>query len=90
MNIQRLIAIARKEFIHVMRDFRMRILIFGQIMVTPIRKIEFILGKTIEILRAIVIKGVGVKVLWPAILAQAALAVSFIALAWALFTKTLD
>ena len=44
----------------------------------------------LEILRGIVMKGVGVKVLWPAILAQAALAVSFIVLAWARFTKTLD
>jgi ABC-2 type transport system permease protein len=41
----------------------------------------------LEILRGIVMKGVGVKVLWPAILAQAALAVSFIVLAWARFNK---
>ena len=44
----------------------------------------------LEILRGIVMKGVGVKVLWPAIYAQATLAVSFIVLAWARFSKTLD
>lgn len=44
----------------------------------------------LEILRGIVMKGVGVRVLWPAILAQAALAVSFMVLAWARFSKTLD
>lgn len=122
-----------------------------QVMVTPIRKIEFILGKTIpyiitgyismtimlvvaffvfgiqvkgsmvlfyvlsgfmfpiknmpdpvqyativnpmrwylEILRGIVMKGVGVKVLWPAIAAQFALAVAFIGFAWARFSKIL-
>ncbi len=43
----------------------------------------------LEILRGIVMKGVGVKVLWPAIFAQASLALSFIVLAWARFKKTL-
>ncbi len=43
----------------------------------------------LEILRGIVMKGVGVAVLWPAIVAQAGLAVSFIVLAWARFSKTL-
>ncbi|MBU2453354.1 MAG: ABC transporter permease, partial [Proteobacteria bacterium] len=44
----------------------------------------------LEILRGIVMKGVGIKVLWPAILAQSVLAVSFISLAWARFSKTLS
>ncbi len=44
----------------------------------------------LEILRGIVMKGVGLKVLWPAVVAQAALAVAFITLAWARFTKTLS
>ena len=44
----------------------------------------------LEILRGIVMKGVGVGVLWPAIAGQAALAVAFIALAWARFSKTLS
>ncbi len=44
----------------------------------------------LEILRGIVMKGVGVKVLWPAIAAQTMLAVSFISLAWARFSKTLS
>ena len=44
----------------------------------------------LEILRGIVMKGVGIEVLWPAIAAQAALAVSFISLAWARFSKTLS
>ena len=44
----------------------------------------------LEILRGIVMKGVGIKVLWPAIAGQAALAVAFIALAWARFSKTLS
>ena len=43
----------------------------------------------LEILRGIVMKGVGITVLWPAIAAQAALAVAFISLAWARFSKTL-
>ena len=41
------------------------------------------------ILRGIVMKGVGIKVLWPAITGQAALAIAFISLAWARFSKTL-
>ncbi len=44
----------------------------------------------LEILRGIVMKGVGVKVLWPAITAQTALAIAFISLAWARFSKTLS
>lgn len=44
----------------------------------------------LEILRGIVMKGVGVKDLWPAITAQACLAVTFISLAWARFSKTLS
>ncbi|WP_300458216.1 ABC transporter permease [Desulfobacula sp.] len=44
----------------------------------------------LEILRGIVMKGVGVKVLWPAIAGQAALAAAFITLAWARFSKTLS
>ncbi len=44
----------------------------------------------LEILRGIVMKGVGLRVLWPAVVAQAALAVVFISLAWARFTKTLS
>lgn len=43
----------------------------------------------LEILRGIVMKGVGIKVLWPAIAGQAALAAAFISLAWARFSKTL-
>jgi ABC-2 type transport system permease protein len=42
------------------------------------------------ILRGIVMKSVGVQVLWPAILAQTALSVSFIAIAAARFRKTLS
>ncbi len=44
----------------------------------------------LEILRGIVMKGVGIKVLWPPIAAQGFLAASFIALAWARFSKTLS
>ena len=44
----------------------------------------------LQILRGIVMKGVGLNVLWPAIAAQATLAASFIAIAWARFTKTLS
>ncbi|WP_457552477.1 ABC transporter permease [Desulfobacula sp.] len=44
----------------------------------------------LEILRGIVMKGVGIKVLWPAVTAQAALAAAFITLAWARFSKTLS
>lgn len=44
----------------------------------------------LQILRGIVMKGVGVAVLWPAIAAQAALAGAFITLAWARFSKTLS
>jgi ABC-2 type transport system permease protein len=44
----------------------------------------------LEILRGIVMKGVGVTVLWPAIAGQAALATVFITLAWARFSKTLS
>ncbi len=44
----------------------------------------------LEILRGIVMKGVGIKVLWPAIASQTALAVAFISLAWARFSKTLS
>lgn len=44
----------------------------------------------LEVLRGIIMKGVGIKVLWPAIAAQAALAVAFITLAWARFSKTLS
>ncbi|WP_022669409.1 ABC transporter permease [Desulfospira joergensenii] len=44
----------------------------------------------LEILRGIVMKGVGILDLWPAIAAQAALAVLFITLAWARFSKTLS
>jgi ABC-2 type transport system permease protein len=44
----------------------------------------------LEVLRGIVMKGVGIKVLWPAIAGQAALAVAFISLAWARFSKTLS
>ncbi len=44
----------------------------------------------LEILRGIVMKGVGILVLWPAIVAQAFLAISFIAIAWARFSKTLS
>jgi ABC-2 type transport system permease protein len=44
----------------------------------------------LEILRGIVMKGVGISVLWPAIVAQAFLAVSFISIAWARFSKTLS
>ena len=43
----------------------------------------------LEILRGIVMKGVGLEVLWPAISAQATLALLFIVLAWARFSKTL-
>jgi len=42
------------------------------------------------ILRGIVMKSVGIQVLWPAILAQTALSVSFIAIAAARFRKTLS
>jgi len=44
----------------------------------------------LEILRGIVMKGVGIRVLWPAIAGQAALAFTFITLAWARFSKTLS
>ena len=44
----------------------------------------------LEILRGIVMKGVGINVLWPAIAGQAALAAAFISLAWARFSKTLS
>jgi len=44
----------------------------------------------LEILRGIVMKGVGISVLWPAIVAQAFLAVSFISIAWARFSKTVS
>ncbi|MBU0972343.1 MAG: ABC transporter permease [Proteobacteria bacterium] len=44
----------------------------------------------LEILRGIVMKGVGIQVLWPAILGQTALAMAFISLAWARFSKTLS
>lgn len=42
------------------------------------------------ILRGIVMKSVGIQVLWPAILAQAALSIAFIAIAAARFRKTLS
>ena len=42
------------------------------------------------ILRGIVMKSVGVQILWPAILAQGALSVSFIAIAASRFRKTLS
>lgn len=44
----------------------------------------------LEVLWGIVMKGVGIKVLWPAIAGQATLAVAFICLAWARFSKTLS
>jgi len=44
----------------------------------------------LEILRGIVMKGVGVSSLWPAILAQATLSVTFILIASARFTKRLS
>ena len=44
----------------------------------------------LDILRGIVMKDVGIRVLWPAIAAQSALAASFIVLAWARFSKTLS
>ncbi len=44
----------------------------------------------LEILRGIVMKGVGISVLWPAIAAQAGLGIAFISLAWAKFSKTLS
>jgi ABC-2 type transport system permease protein len=44
----------------------------------------------LEILRGIVMKGVGITVLWPFVAAQAALALSFISLAWVRFSKTLS
>jgi ABC-2 type transport system permease protein len=44
----------------------------------------------LEVLWGIVMKGVGIKVLWPAIAGQATLAVAFISLAWARFSKTLS
>lgn len=44
----------------------------------------------LEILRGIVMKDVGIQVLWPAVAGQGALAFSFIALAWARFSKTLS
>ena len=44
----------------------------------------------LEVLWGIVMKGVGIKVLWPAIAGQATLAVAFIWLAWARFSKTLS
>jgi drug efflux transport system permease protein len=42
------------------------------------------------ILRGIVMKSIGIRVLWPAILAQAALSVSFLAIAASRFRKTLS
>jgi ABC-2 type transport system permease protein len=42
------------------------------------------------ILRGIVMKSIGIEVLWPAILAQTALTVSFIAIAVSRFRKTLS
>jgi ABC-2 type transport system permease protein len=44
----------------------------------------------LDILRGIVMKGVGITVLWPFVAAQAALALSFISLAWVRFSKTLS
>ncbi len=44
----------------------------------------------LEILRGIVMKNTGLEVLWPAVAAQAALAVAFISLAWVRFKKTLS
>jgi len=44
----------------------------------------------LEILRGIVMKGVGIKVLWQPVAAQAVLACAFIGIAWAGFKKTLS
>jgi ABC-2 type transport system permease protein len=44
----------------------------------------------LEILRGIVMKDVGLAVLWPAVAAQATLAAAFISLAWVKFSKTLS
>ena len=44
----------------------------------------------LEILRGVVMKGVGVKILWPAIMAQGALAITFILIASLRFKKTLE
>ena len=44
----------------------------------------------LEILRGIVMKNVGLSVLWPAVAAQAGLAAAFISLAWVKFSKTLS
>ena len=44
----------------------------------------------LEILRGIVMKDVGLAVLWPAVAAQATLAATFISLAWVKFSKTLS
>ena len=44
----------------------------------------------LEILRGIVMKDVGLAVLWPAVAAQATLAVTFISIAWVKFSKTLS
>ena len=44
----------------------------------------------LEILRGIVMKDVGVSVLWPQILAQTTLALSFLAIAATRFRKTLS
>lgn len=44
----------------------------------------------LEILRGIVMKGVGITTLWTAVAAQCTLALTFISLAWARFSKTLS
>jgi ABC-2 type transport system permease protein len=44
----------------------------------------------LEILRGIVMKDVGLAVLWPAVAAQATLAMAFISIAWVKFSKTLS
>ncbi|MBF0224632.1 MAG: ABC transporter permease [Desulfobacterales bacterium] len=44
----------------------------------------------LEVLRGIVMKGIGIKILWPAVLCQSILAVTFIILASARFRKTLS
>ncbi|MFH2092785.1 MAG: ABC transporter permease [Pseudomonadota bacterium] len=44
----------------------------------------------LDILRGIVMKGMDVQVLWPAIAGQAILAATFITLSWAQFSKTLS
>jgi len=100
IRLQRLVAVSRKEFIHVRRDWRsllLAILLSGFIF--PIHSMPEAIQWLIvfnpmrwflQILHGIVVKRVGLPTLWAPLVAMTLLAISFLTLAVARFKKTLE